>query len=360
MRKLVLFTVALVVVTAGNAQAESLSLECFGGWDFEESPSYWYLLDPYGIPLETGDWVYVAWVGPNGWYDHPQGLDGNIGYPGGDDVMVASGEVEYSLFYIVATTWAPEDSIHPWTGEAVYCRVFDGPQGSIASGNYYADTDLYTVQHMPCEYYCFQFPEPMWGPFWHPSVELMAFEAVGRDGQVLLEWTTATETDNLGFHLERSRDGLTFERITPAVISGAGSSEIENSYTYVDRGLVNGTTYYYNLISIDMDGLEEVANETPVAATPLAQVPAAFDLSQNSPNPFNAVTEIRYELPRDVAVSLRVYNVRGAEVATLVDAPQRAGAYAVRWDARDVASGVYFCRLQAGEFGKTVKMVLLR
>jgi hypothetical protein len=99
-----------------------------------------------------------------------------------------------------------------------------------------------------------------------------------------------------------------------------------------------------------------VAEPTLVDGT----VPSGYALHQNYPNPFNPVTEIRYDLAQEGPVSLRIYNVRGAQVATLVDAPQRAGAYAVCWDARDVASGVYFCRLQAGEFGKTVKMVLLR
>jgi hypothetical protein len=89
-------------------------------------------------------------------------------------------------------------------------------------------------------------------------------------------------------------------------------------------------------------------------------MPESYALYQNYPNPFNPDTEIKYAIPSDVSVTLKVYNVLGAEVATLVDASQKAGVYSARWDARDLASGVYFCRLQAGEFSKTVKMVLLR
>jgi len=98
-----------------------------------------------------------------------------------------------------------------------------------------------------------------------------------------------------------------------------------------------------------------------VEITPLpSAVPREYRLSQNYPNPFNPATEITYAIPEDVQVTLKVYNVLGAEVATLVDAQQKASFYMVRWDAGNLASGVYFCRLQAGDFNKTIKMILLK
>jgi hypothetical protein len=104
--------------------------------------------------------------------------------------------------------------------------------------------------------------------------------------------------------------------------------------------------------------LEGKTNAEPLIAE--ASLPAAFSLSQNYPNPFNPATEIRYAIPKDTHVTLKVYNVMGAEVTNLVDGDQSAGAYTVRWDARDLSNGVYFCRLLAGEFSMTVKMVLLK
>ena len=89
-------------------------------------------------------------------------------------------------------------------------------------------------------------------------------------------------------------------------------------------------------------------------------MPESYALYQNYPNPFNPDTDIKYAVPSDVSVTLKVYNVLGAKVATLVDASQKAGVYNVRWDARDLASGVYFCRLQAGDFTAVRKMVLLK
>ncbi len=91
-----------------------------------------------------------------------------------------------------------------------------------------------------------------------------------------------------------------------------------------------------------------------------AQVPVSFNLEQNYPNPFNPTTEIRYALPRDSYVRIEVYNLTGQRVATLIDENQRAGYKSVQWNVGRLASGIYFYRIQAGDFVKTRKMVLLK
>ena len=88
--------------------------------------------------------------------------------------------------------------------------------------------------------------------------------------------------------------------------------------------------------------------------------PTDFQLAQNYPNPFNAATVIRYALPRAGLVTLRVYDVLGREVRTLVHAFQEAKSYSVTFDASDLASGVYLYRLQLGDFVETRKMILIR
>jgi hypothetical protein len=365
MKKLILLAMVLSGFVAGNANAQPPGwCDVYGGWDPEVSPSWWYLLDYYGYVLENGDWVYVAWTGPDGEIDPPD-ESGNLT---DDDSLCnydsASGDIEYGMIFIVVTTYPPGGG-RPEAGDLIYCRMFDGPEGSIGPGNYYGDSQLYEVEYIappPGEEFLCMFPgDPGGGhtdtamPSGEVAVELMSFEAIGRDGQVLLEWKTASERNNFGFHIER--DG---ERITKEIIPASGNSETENRYTCVDRNLTNGTTYYYNLIAVDMAGLEEVANESPVAATPSAHVPTDFALGQNYPNPFNPTTEITYAIPRDVHVILKVYNILGAEVATLVDGNQAANYYTMRWDAGELASGVYFCRLQAGAFSKTIKTMLLK
>ena len=105
----------------------------------------------------------------------------------------------------------------------------------------------------------------------------------------------------------------------------------------------------------------------PDTATPQAQLnsDATLRIAQNAPNPFNPQTTIRYSLPTTVAVSLRIFDVQGRLVRTLVDAREAAGDYAIQWDGKDdhglaAGSGTYFYRLDAG--GKTAsdKMVLAR
>ena len=79
------------------------------------------------------------------------------------------------------------------------------------------------------------------------------------------------------------------------------------------------------------------------------KMPKEYALSQNYPNPFNPVTTIKYQLPKDVKVSLTIYNLNGQLVETLISEHQEAGYYTVQWDASNVGSGVYFYRINAGD-----------
>lgn len=90
------------------------------------------------------------------------------------------------------------------------------------------------------------------------------------------------------------------------------------------------------------------------------EIPKSFKLYQNYPNPFNPATTLRYALPETKHVQLVIYNIMGYVVDVLVDKPQQPGCYEVRWDGSAVASGIYFYRLQAGDFVETKKMILLR
>lgn len=130
---------------------------------------------------------------------------------------------------------------------------------------------------------------------------------------------------------------------------------------------VSGTEYGFFSLSADNAGNIELAKSSAEATTLLTgidgieqTIPADYRLYQNYPNPFNPVTVIRYELPVQSHVTLRIYNVLGQEVATLVDEVQVAGNTLVRWDARGVPSGVYFYRIQTDRFVQTKKLVLIR
>jgi uncharacterized protein (DUF1501 family) len=103
-----------------------------------------------------------------------------------------------------------------------------------------------------------------------------------------------------------------------------------------------------------------VAPGSVAAAKSPAAAPKSFSLEQNYPNPFNPSTTIRYHLPGDTAVRLEVFDESGGSVEVLVDGVQPAGIHEVRFEAKNRASGVYFCRLRAGVYAETRKMVLIR
>jgi hypothetical protein len=110
--------------------------------------------------------------------------------------------------------------------------------------------------------------------------------------------------------------------------------------------------------------LESLDVSLPVEHTPIV-LPKKFDLEQNSPNPFNPETEIRFQLPITNHILLRIFDTLGREIRTLVDMQYEPGFHRIRWDGKDdkgnfVNSGVYIYQIQSGIFSKTKKMILLR
>jgi hypothetical protein len=91
-----------------------------------------------------------------------------------------------------------------------------------------------------------------------------------------------------------------------------------------------------------------------------AGLPAQFSLRQNYPNPFNPSTTITFELPRSTEVRLSVFDVLGREVSVLVNENRNAGVHEVRFDGSGLPSGVYFCRIQAGDFVQAKKMLAVK
>jgi hypothetical protein len=91
-----------------------------------------------------------------------------------------------------------------------------------------------------------------------------------------------------------------------------------------------------------------------------SEIPASFSLSQNYPNPFNPSTTISFSLPSRSFVTLKIFDMLGKEVTTIVSGEMSSGNYTKQWDAAIMSSGIYFYRLQAGSFTETKKLILLR
>jgi hypothetical protein len=124
---------------------------------------------------------------------------------------------------------------------------------------------------------------------------------------------------------------------------------------------INGS--FVPRIEITGKGSLEIPNPAVtrlIVSTKNEQLPTEFSLAQNYPNPFNPSTRIPYGVPSRASVSLKVYDLLGRLVTTLVNGVQESGFKSVEWDASGVASGVYFCRLEANNFSQTRKLVLLR
>ncbi len=184
-------------------------------------------------------------------------------------------------------------------------------------------------------------------------VELTSFVGSSVDGNVVLNWNTATEINNSGFEIQKSMDRINFSNL--AFVPGFGTTTEPRSYSYTDNTVNNGK-YYYRLKQIDFNGEFAYSDivEVDVAA------PNTFALSQNYPNPFNPTTIITYSLPQKSYVTLKIYDVLGNEAATLVNQTQSAGKYDVRYDASGLSNGVYFYTITADHFTSTKKMVLLK
>jgi hypothetical protein len=206
---------------------------------------------------------------------------------------------------------------------------------------------------------CGSFDIYVYSNTWLP-VELVSFEGFAGNREAKLMWTTASETNNDHFYLLRSNDHLNFARATsniPATNSPTGST-----YSYVDGNLVNGTTYYYKLVNVDINGLESVnglvANVTPTQNSNIT--PDAYSLRQNYPNPFNPNTSISYDIREAGHVTLAVFDVLGREVASLVNDNQTAGSYTVEFNASKLSSGIYFYQLKTNDFTDMKKMVVMK
>jgi hypothetical protein len=132
--------------------------------------------------------------------------------------------------------------------------------------------------------------------------------------------------------------------------------------TLVKLGTLETATRYYRRVNaINITGSGPFSS--PSYFTTIAEqdvLPAAIQLDQNFPNPFNPTTTIRFRLPVRTHVSLRVYNMLGAEVAVLVDAELQEGEHSVAFNGAGLASGAYLCRLQANGGIETRKMILAR
>ncbi|AFH48851.1 Hypothetical protein IALB_1140 [Ignavibacterium album JCM 16511] len=193
-------------------------------------------------------------------------------------------------------------------------------------------------------------------PFFIP-VELESFIAHVIENKVYLEWITATELNNSGFEIQHSTDNQSYNKV--AFVPGFGTTTEKHNYSYTVENLTKGI-HYFRLKQIDYDGTETLTNAVEISIE--NYFIKDFSLEQNYPNPFNPVTNIKYAIPSGQLVQLKVFDLLGNEVATLVNQYQDAGSYQVKFesDKYNLPSGIYIYKLQTGDFISTRKLSLIK
>jgi plastocyanin len=163
---------------------------------------------------------------------------------------------------------------------------------------------------------------------------------------------------NVGDAIEwRNRDAVSHTSTSDDGVWDSGLLAEDQTFTYTFN--LEGVYPYHCTPHPFMVDTIVVGNPTAIDDDG-SQIPVEFDIAQNYPNPFNARTAIEYSLPRDSHVRIVIYNLLGQDIETLVDQGEPAGKHQVIWDASDVPTGVYFYRIEAGDFTQTRKMLLAK
>jgi len=197
-------------------------------------------------------------------------------------------------------------------------------------------------------------------------VTLSGFKVRSENGYVLLEWSTSSEVENLGFILERANtdNGTYFEiasHITHEALKGQGSTTQSHDYLFSDAHVESGQTYFYRLSDVAYDGKMTLhpAIQVSVVNREALIVPTTFSLESAYPNPFNPGTTIAFELMDDMDVKLYIYDLRGRVVAQLIDGHLRAGDYHIEWTPEGLPGGLYILRIECGSESAVQKLTLL-
>ncbi len=186
-------------------------------------------------------------------------------------------------------------------------------------------------------------------------VELVSFTGTSSINGVILNWSTASEINNLGFEIQNSTDGETFSKV--GFVQGAGTSTEVKEYTFLDDADYSGhSVIYYRLKQLDFNGNFEFSSVAEVKI----DLPINYALGQNYPNPFNPSTKITYSVPERAPVSIKVYDMTGQEVSTLVNEVKESGTYEITFSAKELSSGVYFYKMTSGNFSSVKKLNILK
>lgn len=207
-------------------------------------------------------------------------------------------------------------------------------------------------------------------------VELSSFTAAAGNGVVTLRWVTQSEINNERFDVLKAQERNGVYQVIGS-LPGQGNSNTPTSYSFADNFVANGSTYWYKIADVDVNGVR--TEHGPVSATPQAagteiitlnsDAPASFRIYPAYPNPFNPSTTLKFDIPvssqglQDVKVE--IYNTLGQKIRTLFEGIAEPATHSLTWDGADdngqtVPGGVYFAVLTTGHFRESVKLTLVK
>ncbi len=293
------------------------------------------------------------------WISHPK-IDGVITYSGPYEIDaeikstagISDAEVYWTTDTSAGYTSIPMQEISPDSFSAFIPSQVNGTEVfyyiKAASNDGRMTSKPLTA---PAGFYHFEVDAPV-------PVELISLNTTISRNNVSIEWSTASEINCRGYEIQRSSGTGGF--IILGFVKGKGNSSETSDYSFTDKNLSPGN-YSYRLAQSDFDGTEKILG----TKTDVIIGPAEFTLEQNFPNPFNPSTTIVYSVPSLSLVSLEIYDALGRLVKTLMNEAKEPGRYSVAWDGRNnvnekAVSGIYFCRMKAGNYTGLKKMILLK
>ena len=199
-------------------------------------------------------------------------------------------------------------------------------------------------------------------------VELASFTARPEAGSVVLEWITESETENLGFILDRRLESVDGTALWVEIanysddldLRGQGSVTNRTMYQFIDKTVDEGKTYDYRLADVSYAGVKQY-HSLSVVGVEVLEIPYLFTLHPAYPNPFNPTTTIEFSLEESGNVILSVYDLSGKKVTEITNAVYSPGNHKVVYDGSGLASGTYFYQIQAGSEETGIhKMMLIK
>lgn len=355
----VLLVAAMTALINSASLAGNLNASCTGGITYAWNKEF----------SAEDNLVELIWTGLDGKIDPPDANASGrlLGGTTGDDVFIRSTYIGYGYLRGFAQgrfdkLFTHDGLLQP--GFKVYLRAWDAIYVTDLN-NSYGDSEIYQIK-VGDEFESYDFAPFEINMFLngetHP-VELSSFSVSSIAGRVVINWTTQSESENLGFHIFKSTSP-TGEKIraNKELIKGAINSETRRDYSWEEPVDKEGQVWYYWLADVSTDGTMRYYGPKRVETI---AAPKYYSLEQNYPNPFNPSTTITFSLKEAGRVQLSVFNVRGQMVAELINENKVAGQYSVEWNGLDAngfraPSGLYFYTIRVNDFVETKKMALTK